>query len=66
MVLVRPVAVGLIERFGPLTVWDRLAGKLVERLPGKLLAGASATDPVELAATNMHRGDAGCTLHLVG
>ena len=66
VVLFRFVAVRLVEGFGPFALGDRLAGKLVEGLAREVLTGVADADPVDLAAANVHGGDAAVALHLEG
>ena len=59
----RFVAVRLVEGFGPFALGDRLAGKLVEGLPSELTGPAHA-DQVDLAAADVHGGDAAIAFHI--
>ena len=64
--LFRFLAVRPVKGLGPLALWNRLAGKLVEGLPREVLTGAAEAHPVDLAAANVHGSDAAVALHLEG
>ena len=66
VVLFRFVAVRLIIVFGPLALWDGLAGKLVEGLPREVLTSPADAYPIDLAAADVHGSDAAVALHLEG
>ena len=62
--LFRFVAVRLVIGFGPLATGKRLTGKLVEGLPGEVLTGPAHADQVDLAAADVHGGDAAIAFHI--
>ena len=66
VVLFRSVAVRPVKGLGPLALWNRLAGKLVEGLAGEVLTGPADAHPVDLATANVHGSDTAVALHLEG
>ena len=66
MVLLRFLAVRLVTGFGPLALWNRLAGKLVEGLPREVLTCMADAYPIYLATADVHGSDAAVALHLEG
>jgi len=58
--------VRLVEVFGPLALWNALASKLVEGLPGEGLTGVPHADPVDLAAADVHGGNAAIAFDFEG